>query len=82
MGKDEILSNCPTPYPTNHAVLVVGYGNEKGVDYWIIKNSWGTEWADKGFGKIRRGTGQCGIGRHCNVAQCQSTTWNGQFADN
>ena len=52
------------------------------VDYWIIKNSWGTEWADEGFGKIRRGTGQCGIGHDCNVAQCQSTTGNGYFDDN
>ena len=82
MGKDKILLNCPTPYPTDHAVLVVGYGNEKGVDYWLIKNSWGTEWANEGFGKIRSGTGQCGIGRHCNVAQCQSTTGNGYFDDN
>ena len=76
--KDEIISCCPhiLADETNHAVLVVGYGNENGVDYWIIKNSWGTNWSDEGFGKIRRGTRECGIGFHCYTAQCKSSPGN------
>jgi C1A family cysteine protease len=45
----------------NHAVLAVGDGTEEGVDYWIIKNSWGTAWGNKGYFKIKRGVNMCGI---------------------
>ena len=32
---------------TLHAVAVVGYGNVRGVDMWIVRNSWSAEWGDK-----------------------------------
>jgi len=50
----------------DHAVTMIGYGSENGVDYWIIKNSWGTAWGENGFVRIARddsGTdkGVCGL---------------------
>lgn len=50
----------------NHAIIIVGYGTETDdengrQDYWIIKNSWGEEWGDSGFGKIKRNVNQCSI---------------------
>jgi hypothetical protein len=33
----------------NHAVVIVGWGT----DYWVVKNSMGTEWGEQGYAKIR-----------------------------
>ena len=48
----------------DHAVAAVGYGTEDGRDYWIVRNSWGTKWGDKGYFKIaavENSVGICGI---------------------
>lgn len=44
-----------------HAIKVIGYGTENGVDYWLVQNSWTTTWGDGGYFKIKRGNDECGI---------------------
>ncbi|XP_078063915.1 cathepsin L-like, partial [Mustelus asterias] len=58
-----LRSNCPTN-PTDHAVMIAGYSVEGNLPYWIVKNSWGTKWGEKGYVRIYRGENTCGIRKY------------------
>jgi hypothetical protein len=43
----------------NHVVLLVGWDDAK--EAWLIKNSWGEDWGEKGFGWIKYGSNNIGV---------------------
>ncbi|KAI3435016.1 hypothetical protein D9Q98_003068 [Chlorella vulgaris] len=55
-GREKSIYRQDCAPGTNHLMLLVGYnrgsGPGKADAYWIVKNSWGTEWMDSGFVKL------------------------------
>ena len=60
-----ILNSASCGTQLDHAITAVGYGVQNGVTYYIVRNSWGASWGDKGYINIAASgegsTGICGI---------------------
>ena len=70
-GKIYSEENCVSRTKINHAVVVVGYGTSKtGEDFWIVKNSWGSNWNEEGYIRIAtKMTYDCGMANYAFSAQ-------------
>ncbi|XVF79009.1 hypothetical protein PTKIN_Ptkin14bG0184700 [Pterospermum kingtungense] len=64
-GSGIFTGNCGTNH--NHAVAIVGFGTDEelGLDYWLVKNSWGEDWGENGYIRMQRNAavpqGLCGL---------------------
>lgn len=79
-GVIKATSNTCDPRLVDHSVLLVGFGKSKSVEgrraeavssksrhsipYWILKNSWGASWGEKGYFRLHRGSNTCGITKY------------------
>jgi cathepsin B len=57
-----------------HAVRIVGWGVDAGVDYWTVANSWNPYWGESGYFRIVRGADECGIESQV-TANNHGATW-------
>jgi cathepsin B len=44
-----------------HAIRILGWGVENGTSYWLVANSWNSDWGDNGYFRILQGRDECGI---------------------
>ena len=64
--KGGIYSESTTSTKFNHEVALVGWGiSDQGQEYWIGRNSWGTNWGEQGFFKIDMHSDNLGINTDC-----------------
>lgn len=57
--KGGILSNCVSG--GGHCFQIVGYGVQGGVNYWKVRNSWGSHWGEEGHIRIKMNKNMCNI---------------------
>ncbi len=50
-----VFAGCNQANPDiDHAVVLVGYGEENGQKYWLVRNSWSPTWGEEGYIKVLR----------------------------
>jgi len=64
-----VLTKCPFLTELDHCIQLTGYGTDSttGLDYWTVRNSWGTDWGLEGYIQIVRGKNMCGIADEVTV---------------
>eukprot|EP01006_Ploeotia_vitrea_P031905 TRINITY_DN64193_c0_g2_i1.p1 TRINITY_DN64193_c0_g2~~TRINITY_DN64193_c0_g2_i1.p1 ORF type:complete len:375 (+),score=16.01 TRINITY_DN64193_c0_g2_i1:36-1160(+) len=73
-----IFDGCNQVKPDiNHAVVLVGYGEDNGENYWLIRNSWSASWGEAGYIRLKRTDSEenrCGVDTTpCDGSACQGT---------
>jgi cathepsin B len=63
--KSGVYSHTSGSMLGGHAVKILGWGVEGGLNYWLVANSWNEDWGADGYFKIRRGGNECGIESQC-----------------
>jgi len=68
-----VLTSCTNN--VDHCVQATGYANyNTGNAYWIVRNSWGTDWGENGFIWIQIGQDLCSIGDYATIVSAAASS--------
>jgi len=64
-----LTSDCPSDYSSlDHCVQLVGYDfTDPSSPYWIIRNSWNTNWGEQGYIYVQEGANLCGVADEATI---------------
>jgi len=68
--KGVMKTGCPSDYPSlDHCVQLVGYNSAGALSYWIVRNSWASDWGEQGYIYIQIGKNLCGVADEATFVQ-------------
>jgi C1A family cysteine protease len=57
----------------DHCVQLVGYDKSGAKPYWIVRNSWNTDWGIEGYMHLEMGKNLCGVADEATIVQAKTT---------
>lgn len=66
-----VITSCPFD-SVDHSVAAVGYETTGDLPFWILKNSWGADFGEDGYVRIKYGSNECGINEKASTGIVKS----------
>jgi len=63
-----IMKRAQCGLSLDHCVQITGYNTGASTPYWVVRNSWGTNWGEKGYIRLEYGTNTCGVAEEATTA--------------
>jgi len=63
-----VMTPTQCGHSLDHCVQIAGYDTSVATPYWNVRNSWGSNWGEKGFIRLEYGHNTCGLAIEATTA--------------